>query len=393
MWFHVLTVYTTNFLTLFNFTENFFWRSMLSYLNHLYYSLIIIHLYILTQYKYNNFFFLVINFLTFKLYFLELINFNLLKSIFNLNNTYKFFFELLVGLVSIHPIIFYFGLNLFIMWYLQIYAKSNYTTKNPQNMLFILFFALFLGGIWGWLNFSWGYIWVYDFIEYFLVWLVLITIYNLHTKVYKIKIKNTIWLFNLLIIYYVSLRYGFLPTRHSFFNKISLNTIKQMIYGLFLLNKILFYLNPLFFILFFKVKIWSNLILYLSIFFIIWTTVSEHSVIKVYTYVLHLLIYFIFLVFSLHTPNYIFYTVEHSYCNNKFIFIKNFLVNNYKFLLDIKITKKNSIKVFKSNNFFYINEIYLQIYNTFQLYSQTTNDILLFFSIIMFIILILVKKW
>lgn len=392
MWSHVLTIYVTNFLTLFNFTENFFWRSIISYLNHLYYSIIFIHLYVLIQYKYNNFFFLILNFLTFKLYFLDLINFNLLKSIFCLNNTYKFFFELLIGLVSIHPLIFYLGLSLFIVWYLQIYNNCRYKILNPQNILISLLFALLLGGIWGWLNFSWGYIWVYDFIEYFLFWLVIIIVYSLHTKIYKIKIKNTIWLFNILITYYISLRYGFLPTRHSFFSKISLNTIKQIIYWLLLINKIAWYIIPIFFLLFSKVKIWSTLILYGSIFFVIWTIAGEHSMTKIHIRVLHLIFYFIFLVFSLHTPNYVFYSINYSYFNKNFIFIKNFLLNNYKFLLDIK-TAKNSIKVFKSNNFFFINDIYLQVYNTIQLYSQTTNDILLFFIVLIFIILLFIKKW
>lgn len=393
MWLHILTNYCINIISVLNYTENFFWRSIISYLNHMYFSLLFITLYILIKYNYNFFLLLHIIFLTYKLYFLELINFSLLKDVFLINNTHKFFFELLIGLVSIHPIIFYWGLNLFILMYLIIYNKNTYSLFISTNNLLILIIALTLGGVWGWLNFSWGYIWVYDFIEYFLLWLIVLTIYRVHTKIYKTNLQNTTWLINLMLIYYITLRYGFLPTRHSFFNKISLNTIKQTAYYVFLFNISGLYVNFLLLSVFICVKLWSMLLLYILVFITLKSLHCKNSITQVSLYVLHLVVYLLIFIFIMHTPNYFFFIVNKNYYIKKNLIIHNLLMNNYKNLINIKLNIKNIIRVFKSNNFFSIHQIYIQIYNTIQIYIQTSPDIFYFFLIFIIICMCYYKKW
>lgn len=393
MWLYTLTLYTNNILSVLNFTENFFWRSMISYLNHMYFSLIFISLYILAKYKYNILLVYNLLLLTYKLYFLELINFNLLKSVFLMNNLHKFFFELLIGLVSIHPIMFYWGLSLFTLMYLTMYNKNNYTFIVPSKNLAILITALVLGGVWGWLNFAWGYIWVYDFIEYFLLWLIVLTLYYLHTKIYKMNLKNTVWLINLMMLYYITLRYGFLPTRHSFFNKISLNTIKQTTYYLLIINNVGLYVNVWLFTIISFVKIWSILIVYIICFISIKNLHIKNTINYISIYLIHIIVFLLIFTFVLHTPNYIFYIIDKTYINKKQLIVQNLLSNNYKNLISIKLNNKKLIRVFKSNNFFNINQNFLQVYNTTQVYLQTSSDIYYFFLTLIFICLLLYKKW
>ena len=146
---------------------------------------------------------------------------------------------LLIGLNTIHPIVYYSGFYLFINFFLNKYCFYNYFKLT--NILVCITSALILGVFWGLVNNLWGYLWVNDLIEILLLVLFFFCLYILHTYklFYKFFFFSNILIF-LLIIY--MLRLNFFSSRHSFFlnpQVISYTTITN-IFFFFLLQKSLF---------------------------------------------------------------------------------------------------------------------------------------------------------
>ena len=386
MWEFILIIYNFNIYGLLQLTNNFFYKNILLYLNHLYFSFFFISFLYLIKNSSNIIFLLFNNFLIYKFIFLELQNFMLLKYAFFLSNTYHFFFELLVGLVFIHPVLFYFGLlNLITIIINQFFFKNIIWIYSLILNFLLLSIAFFLGGLWGWLNFSWGYIWVYDYIEYLLLILVIFHIYQFHTKIFRKYIITNILFLTCLILFYILLRYNFLPTRHAFFSKISFTMFKQVCCSFFLLNYLTTLNTTLILSIFFLKPIWSFFLTFISSLILSWYLINSYVLINFFLKSIHLLIFYIISFMWLHTSNYYYNYNFINYIFNKIRFITNYSIINHKILFNFSI-KRKILKNFKNNFFTTINYFYVHTYNFFFTIQQIIPDINAIFNIIILII-------
>lgn len=391
MWEFFLIFFNYNVLILFATVYSYIIKTILVFFNHLYFSLFFLSLLFFVRHIYTNFFFLLIIFFFYKIYFLELQNYLLLKYLYPTEWNHRFAFELLIGLVSIHPPLFYLGISCWITFFTWFIKKNKIFKFNLLNGMLILISALFLGGVWGWLNFMWGFLWVYDYIEFFLLWFTLVNIFWLHIKVYKKFLFTNIWVLGILIFFYISLRYSFLPTRHSFFSKLSSNILKIFLFIILFINFFNIYLFALYLIIFFKIK-------FLSFFFsyaiVIYLTVNVKKILGVYDKVYlitHLIIIYYIYIYFFKLTNYYFLLTQietiyfnfkiwlnYTYCSYT-TFIQQ--INNFKLLL----------KIFKNNVFFENFDNFQQKINKTQNYSQLNND---FYLLILILILIFfIKQW
>lgn len=142
-------MFNLNFLYLCNITYFFIYKIFLIFLNNLYFSFFILFILYFSFFKSNFNFILFFIFLTYKIYFLELQNLNLLKDVYKIETVQHFSFELLVGLVSIHPLLFYYGLVLSIHLFVCYLIKNINVYNNIKTNIAVLILALFLGGFWG----------------------------------------------------------------------------------------------------------------------------------------------------------------------------------------------------------------------------------------------------
>lgn len=242
------------------------------------------------------------------IYKLNILYFFNIKFIYFLN----FFF---FGLFKIHPIMFYFSLIFY--W---TYCTNNYLFYKLKltYLITISIISLVLGGIWALYQINWGYYWSNDPIEFSLLMIIALYIYNLHTLKIITKYKHLNYLNIILYIYLI--RSNLIYTKHNFFNIynylylyvktisylyiINLNKYKQVYlwntkYSKFIILLIISII-PLMFNLTFNVFIkkfiiiYSILILFISYLLFIWDE-SKHNLIHVYAYT----ILFIFNLFKL----------------------------------------------------------------------------------------------
>jgi len=125
---------------------------------------------------------------------------------------------LLVGTITIHPLVFYSSLTLFIL-YVFSYKESCLFNKiliRKVSLIVALTLALGLGGLWGLQSNTWGYLWVNDGIEWLLVFIIFIILIYLHTystNLSKLYFGFFVFLtFNVLML----IRLNLITTRHSF---------------------------------------------------------------------------------------------------------------------------------------------------------------------------------
>ena len=123
--------------------------------------------------------------------------------------------QLIVGYNSIHPFLFYLSLTLSGLTFLKV---EHFAKINNNVLLFCITIALLLGGYWGLGNSVWGYFWVNDSIEIYLLCILCLMIFYTHS----VNNYNSIFLFSLFFfcgcIILLFMRYGLFFTRHSFFD-------------------------------------------------------------------------------------------------------------------------------------------------------------------------------
>lgn len=158
----------------------------------------------------------------------SLTNFNTLVNIRELLPT------LLVGTVTIHPILFYVSLLIF-------FCKFLFKTKFPlfniipisfKLLTLILFTTLSLGGFWSLQSNTWGYFWVNDAVEWALLVLVCYVLLRIHSLATTALFVNFNLFFFIIFTFLISIRLNFIPTRHNFIATQQLFFILLLVYSL-----------------------------------------------------------------------------------------------------------------------------------------------------------------
>ena len=148
-------------------------------------------------------------------------------------NTYKTFsalqifklaITLHIGFLNIHPILLYtvcilgLGSSLYIESYKWIYMPLTI-------VVLIALSALLFGMYWGVFSFLWGFFWVNDLVEWFLLVLILLLLTLLHNS-YTIQFKFYSSFYIIFLLLYISaIRLNLLFTRHSFFFNFFINNL------------------------------------------------------------------------------------------------------------------------------------------------------------------------
>lgn len=131
-------------------------------------------------------------------------------------------FDLLDGLIQLHPPVFYISVIMLINF---IFSKKLQTTKLTSiqytyTLHLLLLFSLFSGGYWSNKHLLWGNWWTWDGIELILLLFVLLFYVIIHTTT-KLHFKNFILFSGLLITifyFFIFVRLGLVKSRHNFFN-------------------------------------------------------------------------------------------------------------------------------------------------------------------------------
>ena len=124
--------------------------------------------------------------------------------------------------------------------------EISYITQ--LTLLLIGSLCLVLGGLWGLGNAVWGFFWVNDFIEIILLVFLLSVLTCFH--VYNTTESKFFFILKacMLILYIFLLRWGFIFTRHNFFNFNSINNLFLLYLTLYFNNFFLFFAySPFFF--------------------------------------------------------------------------------------------------------------------------------------------------
>ena len=144
-----------------------------------------------------------------------------------------------LGLVNIHPLVFYsFLFSIFCCIF-----NFSWEVRLGMPLLFVLGgVALVLGMFWGVFSFTWGFFWVNDSIEWVLLGLTLLYLSLIHTYYFtsQTNLVKFVFLFSLGCLFLI--RFNIFWTRHSFFNELSVLYFNIYIYSYFLgYLSILFY--------------------------------------------------------------------------------------------------------------------------------------------------------
>ena len=139
-------------------------------------------------------------------------------------HTFKLATTLSIGFVNIHPTLLYTACILGVSSYhkLQSY-KIIYVSVSTITWIGIT--SLLLGMYWGVFSFLWGFFWVNDLVEWFLLTFIIGLLVKLHTiSIIQVKAyKNFYLLF--LLLYISAIRLNFFFTRHSFFFSFFINNL------------------------------------------------------------------------------------------------------------------------------------------------------------------------
>lgn len=258
---------------------------------------------------------------------------------------------LMVGTISIHPFLFYFVIlfigNIFYFDKCWSFIKINFISY--YFLIRVGFLTLFLGGVWGLQSITWGYIWANDKIEWLLFFL-LISVLSYFHKIFK---KYFIFILNFFLIflnYLIFLRVSLLGSRHSF-----LASYSSKLYIYCLIATSCFWLNCLYSINFFKIKIPNR-------FYVIWWTFIIIDFFLISGVVLKLSFMFFFFYFivysfyfkkkSIHFFLFAFLCVWFSFFNTFFVILKNvfsklnaLIIYSDQIFTHISLIKLNSNKV------------------------------------------------
>lgn len=173
----------------------------------------------------NNYFFLIVSFcFVFKkissvYFFIYFIVYFLNYKIFNVSGLMTPV-TLSIGTLLIHPCVFYSSV---LCGLLSIYTRWSYIfVIQWRVILFMAICSLFLGMYWGLFSYLWGFFWVNDSVEIWLLAFVIQYALYYHMTLIALKGKDIIILSLMLGLWLFNIRLGLVWTRHSFFN--TLNT-------------------------------------------------------------------------------------------------------------------------------------------------------------------------
>lgn len=125
--------------------------------------------------------------------------------------------ELFTGLISFHPVIFYWAALYMVtsMYQFRVIYQVRLTFSNL--LLLLSFVALFSGGYWGYLQLNWGSWWTWDVIDFSLLLFLLVCVRNMHDYYHFVK-KSTITAILTIFTIIFFIRIGLVNSKHTFFN-------------------------------------------------------------------------------------------------------------------------------------------------------------------------------
>lgn len=320
------TVYT-QIIHLLVYNSGCVYNSIISILNSFYWNLFFNLFFISPGLKVLTFF-SAIYALKFKSNFIGFDWLNLKTFIFNIT----VIFDLKLGLISTHPTLLY--ITLITLYFVHNLQLNNIILINTKILVIISTITFILGGSWGWLNGSWSYYWVYDYIEYFLINLIVFNLLKLHTKSHH-YLKNYVYLYIIyLFLLFWLLRLNFLITRHASFSKIKPQTKVIIVIFLLIWEN---YKNFTSFVLILSLIIKLNFSWFLKIIiynFLNFFIIFEILFLNMKLLLMHLFIFYIFFFNLIHVTNYFFYfkfNLNQYFCNFKQIYTNT--LNNKKLYL------------------------------------------------------------
>ncbi len=309
-------------------------------------NLVLVHMYALMySYIYRIYYFILFN------YFI-LLNFKHLNLVLLWLTLYN-------GTGLLHPpILYYFLIKIF-----TFYKKNIFYLK--YKILYLGLISLYLGSLWSSQIDLWGYFWINDFIEYILMYSILLILYLFHKlNSYKYILFLLTQIYIVLIVLYL-LRNSFFLTQHNFFN------IAKF-------NKNLSHLILIFFLYFFN-KYCLNLKIYKFKNFLNYKKLLQ-LILKIrILYIIHLIFILVFIIWSnsffIQIPIFIYTNIYNL--NQNIFYTKLFIIQFKAFILE------NSIYINFKN---YINKI-----NLYNIYILADNTLYVISNKYIFIVVIIVS--
>lgn len=259
----------------------------------------------------------------------------------NLNLNLEWPMSLWIGLNTIHPYVYYLS---FIFLIVLSWQKFAWELKISYNLILYTFcFALLLGMIWGSVNDLWGFFWVDDLIEFVLLLLVTLTLYQLH--IYRSPTIHSLYIYLLTIMSILfCVRWGIAGSRHSFFLELQIASYANYLWVL--LGGIYSAAFPLLrLILSGYITFQLYIFIYLILFFYLYTILT-HQIKSTSLLILHIgfLCLLLIWLFSFHN-----YTLYYSYINplthTRFTFLDNIYLMGDMYILLVKSLQGSILKI------------------------------------------------
>lgn len=139
-------------------------------------------------------------------------------------------YSLVDGFIQVHPPIFYLSIILF--FYILFFCIFVNTPRYIlllfiKFMIILVIAAIFTGGYWSYSQILWGNWWTWDVVELVLVFILILAIFITHR--YNISyLPGTLLTLNCAIVVFflfISVRLGFIESKHNFFNLVNVNSI------------------------------------------------------------------------------------------------------------------------------------------------------------------------
>lgn len=245
---------------------------------------------------------------------------------------FKLATTLSIGFVNIHPILLYLVCILGVGNYLYV-ESYRFLSISISILVWISITALLLGMYWGVFSFLWGFFWVNDLVEWFLLSLIILLLSSLHnTHVIQFKIYKNFYIF-FLLIYISTIRLNFFFTRHSFFFSFFINNLLLYFLLFSLTSTILGSLAGLLFYLILTKLYCIYFLLYSFLFYIIWVRNlfldSSSSLL-----ILHYSIFIMVVIWSIKQAYYLafFYMLTNISYSSTYYFYINYFTSYYLYL-------------------------------------------------------------
>ena len=390
---YYIIMYVYSFYTLLIQTNISLYKLWLIFLNQIYFSwYFFILMFYITYISSAQTKALVFCFVIYKNYFYTSQNLVLLKYIFLFKYSFSFVLDLVIGWVIIHPFLFYLSIFILFGFYFQFCFKHFFNFFNYFILFYIIVISFILGGFWGWLNFSWGYLWVYDSIEFLLLYFIILLQTQFHHKPYKNYFYINYLFLIYLVVYYWLIRYNFIITRHAAFKVITVLILKNYFY-IYILNPFFIFITLFIKSLQFSLLAINVLIYYMGYYTCWYIIIIDFLFDSIILWYFHFFLLYICIYFFLHISNYfisIYFKVKYNFYASSILQHATLLTNNYL----KKIVFKKTLflqKKFQFNIFFFYSFTLNQFFSYLELLLQYFLDY--YFYIIFIIFLFLIKLW